>query len=83
MSEIASFRSVIELWGSREALAAALGADSRTVSKWWQRDRIPDDWWAAIVALPLAVANGVDAEILMMLAARKGADGAVGAEVPA
>ncbi len=83
MSENASFRSVIELWGSREALAAELGAGSRTVSKWWQRDRIPEAWWAAIVVLPRAIANGVTAERLMMLAARKGGESTDGAEVRA
>lgn len=74
MSEIVSFRSIIDLWESREALAAALGAGSRTVSKWWQRDRIPEGWWAPIVALEPAQAAGVTSETLMRLAARKASE---------
>lgn len=69
MPEFGSFRSVIELWDSREALAAELGVASQTVSKWWQRNAIADDWWASIVALPKAAAAGVTPEILMNLAA--------------
>jgi hypothetical protein len=82
MPEITSFRSVIDLWGSREALAAELGVESRKVSKWWQRDSVPDDWWAAIVALPVAAAAGLTPEILMKLAAgrRRGTSAAEAAE---
>jgi DNA-binding transcriptional regulator YiaG len=74
MSEIRSFRDVIDLWGSREAMAAELRASSRTISKWWQRDRIPAEWWSAILASPVAGAGGVTADKLAELAAREGAE---------
>lgn len=72
----ASFQAIIELWGtshgSRIAMAADLPGSSPTqVSKWFQRDFIPADWWSAILATEKAVANGVTAEILTRLAARE------------
>ncbi len=71
MPEIASFRSVIELWETREALAGALGAGSRTVSKWWQRDRIPEDWWSPIAESVRGRSAGVTVALLASLAARR------------
>ena len=68
--QIASFRSLIELWGSREAMASDIGAGASTVSKWWQRDSVPAEWWSVILATDKAVSAEVDAEALTILAAR-------------
>lgn len=72
MSQISSFRDVIELWPSREAMAADIRAGASAVSKWWQRDNIPSEWWAAILAAPLA--SGISADDLIRLAAREAAE---------
>lgn len=72
MSAPSSFKSIIELWPTREAMAAALGEDSRLISKWWQRDKIPAERWARILALPTVVDAGLTAEHLIRLAARRG-----------
>lgn len=66
-----SFRSIIELWPSREAMAAEIGANASAVSKWWQRDGIPAEWWAAVLATDCAVGAGLTAEALTVLAARE------------
>jgi len=62
-----SFRAVIELWPSREAMAAELGARPQAVSKWWQRNSIPSAWWVLIVASPVARAAGVTGDVLLSL----------------
>ena len=66
-----SFRSVIELWGSRKAMADELGARDRAVSKWWQRDKIPSDWWQPILASDRAKAAGLTSDLLTRLASRE------------
>jgi hypothetical protein len=74
MSAPSSFKSIIELWPTREAMAAALGENSGLISKWWQRDKIPAERWADILALPTVVDAGFTAEHLMRLAAGCGHD---------
>lgn len=80
MSEITSFRSVVELWGpkdasgSRIAMAAEVGGTAGMVAKWWQRDWIPPEWWSAVLATEKATAAGVTAELLTTLAAREPAE---------
>ena len=71
MSAPLSFKSIIELWPTREAMAAALGEDSRLISKWWQRDRIPAERWEHILALSTVVDAGLTAEHLIRLAGRR------------
>jgi hypothetical protein len=76
MSDLTSFRSIIELWDSRDAMAADVGAGGwSVVSKWWQRDNIPAEWWSAVLATEKAVAAGVSADLLTRLAAREVAEG--------
>lgn len=70
-----SFRSVVELWPTRKAMAeamAARGADpgADAISKWWRRDAIPSLWWSRVVATDEAKAAGVTAELLAELEAR-------------
>jgi hypothetical protein len=79
MTDLTSFRAIIELWGtsmgSRIALASELpGATATQVSKWWQRDNIPAEYWAALLETERAAAGGVTAEILTRLAAREAAE---------
>ena len=77
MSEITSFRSVIELWGPKDAhgarlaMASEIGASAGMVTKWWQRDSVPAEWWSAILATEMAAGKGVTAELLTALAARE------------
>jgi len=72
MSDLSSFKAVIELWSSREAMAADLsGATATQISKWWQRDSIPADWWVAVLGTDLAKEKGVTAQVLTALAARE------------
>ena len=72
--QITSFRELIELWGTREAMASDLGAKAFVVSKWWQRDSVPAEWWSPILATSVAAAAGLKAETFVALAARKPAD---------
>jgi hypothetical protein len=52
-------------------MAADIGAGASTVSKWWQRDSVPAEWWSAILATEIAVGVGLNAEALTALAARQ------------
>ena len=74
MADLTSFRSIIELWASREAMAADIGAGASAVSKWWQRDSVPAEWWSAVLATDKAKTTGVSAEMLTALAAREPAE---------
>jgi hypothetical protein len=69
-----SFRSIIELWSSREAMAADLGAgaDAGLMSKWWQRNKIPDKWWVRVASTEKAKNEGITLEVLARLAAGAG-----------
>ena len=72
MSDLTSFQKIIELWPSREAMASDIpGAGAWTVSKWWQRDAIPAEWWSALLSTETAVSGGVTADLLTALAARE------------
>lgn len=66
-----TFRNVIELWNSRDALASDVGARDRAVSKWWQRDSIPSTWWPRVLATEKAKAAGLSAELFMRLASKQ------------
>ena len=57
MSEIGSFRAIIELWPSREAMSADVGAPATAVTKWGQRNSIPAEWWSAVLATDRAGAG--------------------------
>lgn len=71
MSDLTSFRGIIELWPSREAMASEIGAGASAVSKWWQRDSIPDEWWSAVLGTSTAADAGITANMLVGLAARR------------
>lgn len=75
MTEFTSFRHVIELWERREALAAELPeVTASQVSKWWQRDNIPSEWWTRILSTERANSAGVTSDLLARLAAREPAE---------
>lgn len=71
MTDLASFRSIIELWPSREAMAVDLGVGAAAVSKWWQRDSIPAEYWSGLLATDRARDAAVSADLLTSLAARE------------
>jgi len=79
MSDISSFRDVMALWGapgstldaSLNALASEVGAPITAVRKWWQRERIPAEWWSSVLSTETADSKGVTAELLARLAARE------------
>lgn len=68
--QINSFRALIEFWPSREAMAADIGAKPSAVSKWWQRDSVPAEWWAPILSTDIAIKSRLRPEALIDLAAR-------------
>ncbi len=71
VEQITSFRELIDLWDSREAMASDIGAKVPTVTKWSQRDSVPAEWWSPILATGVAIEAGVTAETFVALAARK------------
>jgi len=73
-SDLTSFRSVIELWDSREAMAADVGAGNWAVIKWFKRDNIPSEWWLPVISSEKAKSAGVTADLLARLAAREVVD---------
>lgn len=66
-----TFRAIIELWPTRESLSEEIGARASTVSKWWQRDTIPAEWWSSVLNTERARLAGLTAENLASLAARE------------
>lgn len=76
MTQITSFRDVIELWGPRDAhgarlaLGAEIGVSAGTVTKWWQRNWIPPEYWSSVLATEKVREAGVSADLLTALAAR-------------
>lgn len=77
MSKITSFKDVIELWGPKDAygarlsMASEIGASAGMVTKWWQRDWIPPEWWASILATEKARSVELSADLLTNFAARR------------
>jgi len=65
-----SFRDIIRLWGSADAMAEELGASAYAARKWLDRDKIPQEWWSALLSAERVRAVGVTAETLVKLAAR-------------
>lgn len=79
MTDLTSFRAIIELWGtsmgSRIAMSSELpGTNATQVSKWFQRDFIPPEYWSELLKTGRAIEAGVTAEILTGLAAREVAE---------
>lgn len=77
MADLSSFRDVIELWGPKDAhgarlaLGTEIGVSAGAVTKWWQRDWIPSEYWSPILGTDKARSAGVTADLLTRLAARE------------
>lgn len=71
VSELTSFRSIMALWPSLEALALDIGATHSTTRKWSQRGRIPAEWWSQVLSTERAKTAGVTSDLLTRLAARE------------
>lgn len=71
---IATFRDVVALWPTPDALAEEIGAGVSAARKWPQRDNIPAEWWLPILGTEKARSVGLTAETLAELAARKPAE---------
>lgn len=67
---VMSFRSIIELWPSADAMADEIGAGAAAVRKWSQRDRIPAEWWNAVLSARRVKKARITAELMTTLAAR-------------
>lgn len=71
---ITTFRDVVALWPSPDALAAEIGAGTAAVRKWPQRDNIPAEWWLPILKTGKAQKAGLTADALAGLASRERAE---------
>lgn len=71
---VSSFREIVDLWDSPDALAAELGAGVWAVRKWPQRRMIPAEWWAPLLRTETAQKHGLTAELLADLASREPAE---------
>lgn len=80
MTDLTSFRAIIELWGPKDAhgarlaLGSEIGVSAGLVTKWWQRNWIPPEYWSAVLATEKAITAGVTAGLLTALAAREPAE---------
>lgn len=72
-----TFRDIIGLWPSHRAMAGDCGAKHWAVAKWHQRDRIPAEWWNAVVdGAAKAGHRSVTVEILADIASSRRAEAA-------
>jgi hypothetical protein len=69
-SPLTSFRSVIDLWVTREAMAADVGTSNWSVIKWFKRNTIPSEWWTRVLETDKAKAAGLSADLFARLAAK-------------
>lgn len=67
---VQSFRHIIGLWPSPDALAVDIGAKVETVRKWRQRDSIPADRWLAVIDAAKARGEIISSDDMAALAAR-------------
>ena len=65
-----SFRDVIELFGTPDALAGELGAKAETVRKWRQRNSIPAEWWLPVIEAGARAGKDLSAEQFASIASR-------------
>ena len=67
---VRSFRDIIGLFGSPDALAAEIGAKAETVRKWRQRNSIPAEWWLPVIKAAHARGRILTADEMTIIAAR-------------
>lgn len=75
-----SFREIIGLWPSPDALAGELGAKVETVRKWRQRDSIPADWWLSVIEAGKTRGQALTSEQFAVIASRTPAPEQEGAD---
>lgn len=56
-----------KVWPSVRAMAADIGEDYDTVRKWFQRERVPERVWPAIIRKSAASERPVTADLLLKL----------------
>ncbi len=66
-----SFSKIVRLWPDDDTLASEVGATKEQVRKWRARDRIPSEWWQAIVGAARKRRFTVTYQELARLAARE------------
>lgn len=69
----ASFRAIIDLWPSREAMSADVGGGltNWAVIKWYKRDSIPSAWWPRVLSTEKAREAALTLDLLSRLAVRE------------
>jgi hypothetical protein len=72
LAMVKSFRDVIGLWKTPEALASEIGVSHWAAYKWRHRNTIPAEWWFCILRTETARKHGVNAEMLTKFASGKG-----------
>ena len=65
-----TFRDIIGLWETPEALAEAISAKPAAVRKWKQRDSIPSPWWASVIRAAADRGHTITSEQLTEIADR-------------
>lgn len=65
-----TFRDIIDLWPSPDALAGEVGSKAETVRKWRQRDSIPAEWWLPVIEAGKTHGHDLTTDAFAGLAAR-------------
>jgi hypothetical protein len=68
---VSTFREVVALWPSPDALASDLGAGVAAARKWSHRNSIPAEWWLPLLRTDVARKAGLTADDLAALAAAR------------
>ena len=76
--DISSIDEVFSIWPSLAEMARDLGVKYYTVTKWWQRKRIPPESWNAVVAAAKRKGSRVSPALLNRLNAPRGTANQVG-----
>lgn len=70
MFDPTSFRDVIGLWTSPDAMGLEINAGVFRPRKWFTRDRIPSEWWEPILASATAKGAGLTSDMLTRLSGK-------------
>jgi hypothetical protein len=74
-----TFRDIIDRWPSTVDFARDIGAQVEATRKWRQRNRIPSEWWASVIAASNARGLQITPHDLIAVAARRSVATAVDA----
>lgn len=64
-----TFKQIIGHWASHADMASDLNVRPNTIAVWSHRNRIPSEYWTAIVSSETASQNAVTLEVLADLSA--------------